>query len=184
MSRLQVIPPYFISSLLLCVVLAKAFEHRLPLKRNQARKVANVRLKRNKMNDLIEPIPLLYIPLMGLFIHARRLFVGRECPYNYYTFEEYSPPPWTCSPFGATACLGCRRTEEDRPAPPLVTPATDRAGPGQIELSAKHGQLTLPMAKPTKTTEQFVNDYSPKRIAQADSKPKATQTQSWLLLLP
>ena len=29
----------------------------------------------------------------GVFIHVRRLFVGQECPYNYYIFEEYSLPP-------------------------------------------------------------------------------------------
>jgi hypothetical protein len=70
---------------------AKAVEHRLSLKRNQARMKANMRLKQNKMNDFIKLVPPLTFSQWGLFIHARRLFIGLKCPHNYYKFREYSP---------------------------------------------------------------------------------------------
>ena len=83
-----------------------AFEHRLPLKRNQAREVDKTRLEKNKMNDFIELVsPYLTFHQWGQFIRARGLFVGRKYPFNYYKFGEYSPRLWACSPFGVLAFL-------------------------------------------------------------------------------
>jgi hypothetical protein len=41
----------------------------------------------------------------GIFIHDRGHFVGQKCPCNYYTFGEYSLPPWASSPFGVLTGL-------------------------------------------------------------------------------
>ena len=67
----------------------------------------------------------------GLFIHARKLFTGRECPYNHPVFGEYSLLPWAGSPSGVLAFPRYCRSEGRRQTSPLVALPTDHAGPRQ-----------------------------------------------------
>ena len=72
--------------------LAMAFEHRLSHKRNQAREMDEMILKRNKMNNFIRLVSLSLHSLDGgyIYIYVRRLFIERKCPLSYYKFGKYS----------------------------------------------------------------------------------------------
>jgi hypothetical protein len=62
--------------------------------------------ERNERTDFTNLVSLpLYTPRRGLFIHARRLLVGQECPYNCHTFGEYSPTLYAYSPLEVATCL-------------------------------------------------------------------------------
>jgi len=100
----------------------------LTKKQNDKRTVG----ERNEGANFIDLVSS-YTPQRGLFIHARRPFLGPKCPYNYYTFGNIpsrhglahhleSPPALVSTDLGEpTSLASCRPL--DQPSGPLVAEA-------------------------------------------------------------
>jgi hypothetical protein len=130
--------------------LAKAFEHWLSLKRNQAWKMANIRLKQGKMNNFIElALPPFTQPRWGLFVHARRLFQETKMPLQLLDIQKIFLAGFVrhskCQPASGSADPG--RADQLRLLSPLRP--TEWA-PSRERLSATSERLTPPIGKPCK----------------------------------